>query len=180
MSITMTIEVSPSQAREIAEILEKTSALPISKAAPEIVQTTMPAPIPVVNQAAAPIAPPAAAIPQTAANTVVPVLPTAPTAIPVPPVNIPAQPVTAPIPTPAAPVVSAPPTAVKKYTADELSLASRPIVEAGRQQELLDLLHSFTFTDPSGVTRNVQNIREMPEELYPAFAEGIRRLGGRI
>lgn len=73
-----------------------------------------------------------------------------------------------------------PPTAVKKYTADELSVASRPIVEAGRQQELLDLLHSFTFTDASGVVRNVQNIREMPEELYPAFANGIRQLGGRI
>ena len=85
-----------------------------------------------------------------------------------------------PVQQPAAPAMAAPPTAVKKYTADELSIASRPIVEAGRQQELLDLLHSFTFTDQSGVTRNVQNIREMPEELYPAFANGIRQLGGRI
>lgn len=94
---------------------------------------------------------------------------------------VPTAPSRVPVATPAAPAVpTAPPTAVKKYTADELSIASRPIVEAGRQQELLDLLHSFTFTDANGVTRNVQNIREMPEELFPAFANSIRQLGGRI
>lgn len=89
------------------------------------------------------------------------------------------------IPTPAAPVTPPPipvkaPTAVKQYTADELSLASRPIVEAGRQQEVLDFLHSFTFTDKNGAVRSVQSIMELPTELYGAFADGIRRMGGRI
>lgn len=121
---------------------------------------------------AAPSVQPMAAVPVVPVQT--PPAAPAPTSVPA----VPAAPV--PVQQPAAPAVTEPPAAVKKYTADELSIASRPIVEAGRQQELLDLLHSFTFTDQSGVTRNVQNIREMPEELYPAFANGIRQLGGRI
>lgn len=62
------------------------------------------------------------------------------------------------------------PTSAQTYTMDELSLASRPIVEAGRQAELLDFLHSF----------NIQSIVELPIEKYPAFAQGIRQLGGKI
>lgn len=105
------------------------------------------------------------------------VVPVVPTAVPVVPS---AQPAAVPTVPTAAAAPAAMPTAVRKYTADELSVASRPLVEAGRQQELLDLLHSFTFPDANGVIRNVQNIREMPEELFPAFANGIRQLGGRI
>lgn len=156
MSIKMTIEVSPEQAVRIAEILGSAENF---QSAP----TVAPAAVPDIP--AVPTAP--AAIP-TAAS----VVPVVPPAVPVVPAAQPAA-----VPTAAA---AAMPTAVRKYTADELSIASRPIVEAGRQQELLDLLHSFTFTDANGVTRNVQNIREMPEELFPAFANGIRQLGGRI
>ena len=163
MSIKMTIEVSPEQAVRIAEILGSDGTF---------CSTPTASPAAVQGVSAVPSAPPAdASLPAaTAPAAVVPVVPAAPTA-----------PSRVPVATPAAPAVpTAPPTAVKKYTADELSLASRPIVEAGRQQELLDLLHSFTFTDANGVARNVQNIREMPEELFPAFANGIRQLGGRI
>lgn len=162
MNITMTIEVTPEQAVHIAEILRESAPEPIKQ--PSLPQK--------------PIAPP---VQQTATSSA-PAVPVTPAPIPAAmPQTVPVQPA---VPT-AAPVqsalpVSAPPTAVRKYTADEISLASRPIVEAGRQQELLALLHSFTFTDQNGVTRNVQNIREMPEELYPAFANGIRQLGGRI
>lgn len=163
MSIKMTIEVSPEQAVRIAEILGSTGTF---QGAP----TTAPAAVPDIP--AVPTAPAAVSSLPTAAASVVPVVPPA-----VPVVSV-AQPVAVPtVPTAAA---AAMPTAVKKYTADELSIASRPIVEAGRQQELLALLHSFTFTDANGVVRNVQNIREMPEELFPAFANGIRQLGGRI
>lgn len=154
MNITMTIEVSPEQAIFIAKMLKSPAA-----AAP--VQTTVPTAAPVVQ-------PPAAVPVQTPPAVTVPTAP-----VQTPPVA------PAPVQQPA-PAMATPPTAAKMYTADELSLASRPIVEAGRQQELLALLHSFTFTDSNGVTRNVQNIREMPEELYPAFANGIRQLGGRI
>lgn len=91
----------------------------------------------------------------------------------------PAAPVAAPAPAPQA-VPAVVPTATKTYTMDELSLASRPIVEANRQQELLDFLHSFVFTDANGVQRNVQNLRELPPEQYGAFANGIRQMGGKI
>lgn len=164
MSIKMTIEVTPEQAVRIAEILGSTGTF---QGAP----TTAPAAVsdmPAVQTA--PAAMPAAAS----------VVPVVPTAVPVVPSAQPAAVPTVPTVPTAAAAPAAMPTAVKKYTADELSIASRPIVEAGRQQELLDLLHSFTFTDVNGVTRNVQNIREMPEELFPAFANGIRQLGGRI
>lgn len=164
MSIKMTIEVSPEQAVRIAEILGSTGTF---QGAP----TTAPAAVPDIP--AVPTAPAAAA-------SVVPVVPPAVPAVPTAqPAAVPTVPTAAAAPAAAA-ASAAMPTAVKKYTADELSIASRPIVEAGRQQELLALLHSFTFTDADGVTCNVQNIREMPEELYPAFANGIRQLGGRI
>lgn len=164
MSIKMTIEVSPEQAVRIAEILGSSGTF-------HNTQTASPAAVQGVSAVpSAPPAPPAdASLPAaTAPAAVVPVVPTAQ----------PSVPVTSPVVAPTVP--TAPPTAVKKYTADELSIASRPIAEAGRRQELLNLLHSFTFTDANGVTRNVQNIREMPEELFPAFANGIRQLGGRI
>lgn len=168
--ITMTIEVSPEQAIEIAKILG------VEKA-PAPVQTAPAVPVIPVQQA--PTAPPVAqtpvAVPVQAPAAVAPTVPTQ--------TPLPAQTVPAPAPTVPAPVtpVSAPvPTAAKEYTMDELSLASRPIVEANRQQELLDLLHSFTFTDANGVVKNVQSIRDLPKELYPAFANGIRQLGGRI
>ena len=156
MSIRMTIEVSPEQAISIAEMLKSPEA-----AAP--VQTNVPTAAPdVQTPAAVPVQTPLTMTVPTVSAQTPPVAP-------------------APVQQPAAPTVpTAPPTAVKKYTADELSVASRPLVEVGKQQEILDLLHSFTFTDASGVTRNVQNIREMPEELYPAFANGIRQLGGRL
>ena len=63
-----------------------------------------------------------------------------------------------------------------QYTMDQLSLASRPIVEAGRQQELLDFLHSFKKADGSPVI----TIMDLPAEQYGAFATGLRQMGGKI
>lgn len=164
MNIKMTIEVSPEQAVRIAEILGGTGTFQNAPtAAPAAVPDIPGVPTAPAAVSSLPTAAASAAIPTTAS--VVPVVPPAVPAVPT------AQPAAVP---------TAAPTAVRKYTADELSIASRPIVEAGRQQELLNLLHSFTFTDANGVTRNVQNIREMPEELFPAFANGIHQLGGRI
>ncbi len=117
---------------------------------------------PVATPAAAVVPPVVAAIPPTA-----PVVPAA-------------QSAPAPAPAPA-PIPTAPPTAVKQYTADELAVAARPICEMpGGREKLLDLLHSFTYTDSTGAVRTVQSIMEMPQELYPALANGIRQLGGRI
>lgn len=111
------------------------------------------------------------------------IAPNAPAVTPTAPIA-PAVPVTQSAPVPAvtsAPVPTAPPTAVKQYTADELAVAARPVCELpGGREKLLELLHSFTYTDSTGAVRNVQSIMEMPPELYPALANGIRQLGGRI
>lgn len=117
--------------------------------------------------------PTAQSIPAVPAVPVQPVVPTAPA--PTVPTCAPHTP--APVPAAPAPV----PTSAKQYTADELAVAARPICELpGGREKLLDLLHSFTYTDKSGVTKQVQSIMDMPPELYPALANGIRQLGGRI
>lgn len=149
MSITMTIEVSPAQAVEIAKLL--------GGAAPTPVQNVPAAPQPVQAQQTPVVPPVAAPAPQQYTPAAVP------QAAPVTP-----------------PSVQVPPVAVREYTMDELALASRPVCEAGRQAELLNLLHSFTFTDGAGNTQNVQSIQQLPKESYPAFANGIRALGGKI
>jgi len=101
-------------------------------------------------------------------------MPHVPTAVPVAQ-TVPTQAVTI-----APPVAQMIPTASREYTMDELALAARPICEAGRQTELLNLLHSFTFTDAAGNMQNVQSIQQLPKDSYPAFANGIRALGGKI
>lgn len=129
-----------------------------------VLEGEIPAAPTIAESATLPLAPPipiaTGAITQPVAphaNAVPPVIPTAP-----------------PIPT------AAVPTAVKQYTADELALAARPLAESGRQQELIDLLHTFSYTDSAGTVRTVQSIRELPPDLYPLFANGLRALGGRI
>lgn len=68
------------------------------------------------------------------------------------------------------------PIATKQYTMQELSLATRPIVEAGRQQEVIDYLHSFKKADGTPV----QTIMDLPVEQYGIFAQGLRQMGGKI
>lgn len=150
--ITMKINVSPEQAIKIAEILRE----------PTTTTSELNGVVAAVPQTIAATIPPAAAYAQQT-----------------PPTAPPTQPVVQP-PVQTAPPVQAPPVAERKYTQNDLALASRPICEAGRQQELLNLLHSFTFTDNAGNTQAVQCIQQLPEESYPAFANGIRALGGRI
>lgn len=74
------------------------------------------------------------------------------------------------------PAVQQAPTATKQYTMQELSLATRPIVEAGRQQEVVDYLHSFKKAD--GTPANT--IMDIPVEMYGTFATGLRQMGGKI
>ena len=150
--ITMKINVSPEQAIKIAEILRE----------PTTTTTELNGVV--------------AAAPQTIAATIPP---TAAYSQQTPPTAPPTQPAVQP-PVQTVPPVQAPTVAERKYTQNDLALASRPICEAGRQQELLNLLHSFTFTDNAGNTQAVQCIQQLPEESYPAFANGIRALGGRI
>ncbi len=73
------------------------------------------------------------------------------------------------------------PTAVRQYTQDELAVAARPLCEnEALRGKLLELLHTFSYTDSTGAVKQVQSIRDLPPESYAAMANGIRQLGGKI
>lgn len=124
----------------------------------------------------------APAVPAVAAPVQPVVLPAVQPAQPVPP----AQPI--PVAAPAVqPVPAAPPaqqtipTAVRQYTQDELAVAARPLCEnEALRGKLLELLHTFSYTDSAGAVKQVQSIRDLPPESYAAMANGIRQLGGKI
>lgn len=84
------------------------------------------------------------------------------------PVTAPAAPPATP---PATPVASAAiPTNTRAYTRDELAMAAIPIMDAGGQQALMDLLHTF----------GVNALTELPEANYGAFATALRGMGAKI
>ena len=74
---------------------------------------------------------------------------------------------------PQAPVAAAPvaPTAPDPvYDLQQLTLAASPLVDAGRQTELVALLAQF----------GVQSLTQLPKEHYGAFATALRGMGARI
>ena len=76
-------------------------------------------------------------------------------------------PVQTPAPVPAAvPAQAAPQT----YTVQQLGQAARPLMENGRQQELIGLLTEF----------GVQSVAALPENRRADFAARLRAMGGLI
>lgn len=61
-------------------------------------------------------------------------------------------------------------TAPQTYSVQDLSLAARPLMESGRQQELIGLLAEF----------GVQSVAAIPENRRAEFASRLRALGGQI
>ena len=89
--------------------------------------------------------------------------------------GIPKTPAPAPVPAapvPAAPVAPAIPvqTPEKTYTLSELSLAASALIEQGKMKELMALINSF----------GVVSLNVLPPEHFPAFAEGIKKLGAKL
>lgn len=78
-----------------------------------------------------------------------------------------AQPVAVPVQTPAP---MPPQTAPQTYSVTDLGLAARPLMENGRQQELIALLAEF----------GVQSVAAIPENRRADFAARLRALGGQI
>jgi len=112
-----------------------------------------------------------------------PVTPVAAPVTPVAPVQPPVQ--TAPAPAPVAPVAasvtptvtaaSAPaqqqaPTAAKRITLDDLSLAGAKLVDAGKMDALINALQNF----------GVAAITLLHEDQYASFADCLRSLGANI
>lgn len=142
MEIQMTINVSAQTAVKIAELLagENKVGAPVVSAA---------ASTPVQNTA-----PIQTTTPVQAAS--------APTQQTVP---------TAPIQQQTAPVQSAVPVAPPcEYTIEQIQLACAPLMDAGRQQELVNLLAQF----------GVQALPQLQKEQLGAFATALRGLGAKI
>lgn len=112
-----------------------------------------------------------------------PVAPVAASVAPVAPVQPPVQTAPAPAPvaptaasvTPTATVASAPaqqqaPTAAKRITLDDLSLAGAKLVDAGKMDALINALQNF----------GVAAITLLHEDQYASFADCLRSLGANI
>lgn len=150
MEITMTLTVTPEQAAAIADLLagNKPTNQPMQG-----LQSTPPP-----------------------ATSSLPTAPSQPTPVAAP------QPMTAPIPAATAVNAAAPvqrqeplptgiPTQVPTYTVQDLCLACRPLMEAGKQAELQALLTEFGAS---------AGIAAIPENRRSDFAARIRSLGGQI
>ena len=89
---------------------------------------------------------------------------------PVAPAPAPTQPVTpAPTPTPA-PVSAVPLASAPQYTVDQIMNAGAALMDAGKIEDLMNLLHSF----------GVQAVMELKPEQLGAFATEMRKLGAAI
>ena len=104
------------------------------------------------------------------------IAPSAPVAAPV---QVQPAPVAAPAPAPVQipPVAAVPapePQAVAPagltYTLEQISNAAAPLMDAGRIQDLFNLLHKF----------GVQAVTQLKPELYGQFATELRALGAKI
>lgn len=112
------------------------------------------------------------------------IAPSAPVAAPAPapaPAPVQAQPVAAAAPAPAPvqiPPVAAVPAPVPQaaaptgltYTLEQISNAAAPLMDAGRIQDLFNLLQKF----------GVQAVTQLKPELYGQFATELRALGAKI
>ncbi len=62
------------------------------------------------------------------------------------------------------------PTAAHVYNLEQLAVAATPLIDAGRQHELVALLAQF----------GVQALTQLPKERYGEFATALRQLGAKI
>lgn len=130
--------------------------------------TPAPAAAPVVAPVAAPVSPaPVNPTPGPAPTMAAPVV--APSPSPTPVTNAPtAGPTSAApgnTPAPAVPVAGAP-----TYTLDQISRAGASLVDAGKMQQLLELLGRY----------GAQAVTQLKPEQYGAFATELRGLGAQI
>lgn len=171
MEMKITVE-APDLAASILKLAEAIASGPD----PSILTPDEPLPVASYPTAPAPAPAPAPAAPVSPA----PVTPTqtpAPTATP--PVAAPAptagQTSAAPgnTPAPTVPVTGAPTvpvTGAPTYTLDQISRAGASLVDAGKMQQLLELLGRY----------GVQAVTQLQPEQYGAFATELRALGAQI
>ena len=94
----------------------------------------------------------------------------APTPTPAPmPVATPAQPVV-PVQQPATPIAGVPLASAPQFSVDQIMAAGATLMDAGRVEDLMNLLHSF----------GVQAVMDLKPEQLGAFATEMRKLGAAI
>lgn len=98
----------------------------------------------------------------------------APAPMPAPPVGVQAQSTQMPSPGSVAPqnypAPNVPLAQPPKYTTDQIMTAGAALMDAGKVNELMNLLHSF----------GVQAVLDLKPEQLGAFATGLRELGAKI
>lgn len=177
--------VSPEQALRLIKAASDAPAevqTEVVPADPAVAAPVQPV-IPTAQTPAVPVAPAVQPVPTAQAVPVaVPHVQSVPTAQPIPVAAPAVQPVPAVQTALAAlPATQTIPTAVRQYTQDELAVAARPLCEnEAMRGKLLELLHTFSYTDSAGAVKQVQSIRDLPPDSYAAMANGIRQLGGKI
>jgi len=89
-----------------------------------------------------------------------------------PPAGVPTAPAAAPAqaPAPTQPPAPAVPTTTQTYTMEQLAVAATQLVDAGRREELVQLLSQF----------GVSALTQLPKEQYGAFATALRQMGAKI
>lgn len=162
MEMKITVE-APDLAASIIKLAEAIASGPD----PNLLTPDEPRPVASYPTTAAP-----AVTPPVAPVSPAPVTPTAtPTPAPAPAVAAPA-PTAGPVsvapgntPAPAVPVTTAP-----AYTLDQISRAGASLVDAGKMQQLLELLGRY----------GVQAVTQLQPEQYGTFATELRALGAQI
>lgn len=162
MEMKITVE-APDLAASIIKLAEAIASGPD----PNLLTPDEPRPV-----ASYPTTPAPAVAPPVAPVSPAPVTPTAtPTPAPAPAVAAPA-PTAGPVsvapgntPAPAVPVTTAP-----AYTLDQISRAGASLVDAGKMQQLLELLGRY----------GVQAVTQLQPEQYGTFATELRALGAQI
>jgi hypothetical protein len=94
----------------------------------------------------------------------VPVAPPVQNVVPIAPPVMQQPPVQQPMQQPAVP------TSAPTYSMDQLAVAATQLVDAGRREELLQLLASF----------GAPALMQLPQEMYGSFATKLREMGARI
>ena len=160
MEITMTLTVTPEQAAAIADLLAG------NKPTNQPTQALQSTPPPATPSQPAPVTVPT----QSLQSTPLPTAPSQPAPVAAP------QPMTAAVNAAAPvqrqePLPTGIPTQVPTYTVQDLCLACRPLMEAGKQAELQALLTEFGAS---------AGIAAIPENRRSDFAARIRSLGGQI
>lgn len=170
MEMKITVE-APDLAASILKLAEAIASGPD----PSILTPDEPLPVASYPTAPGPAPAPAPAAPAPAPAAPVSPAPVTPTQTPAPTAT---PPVAAPAPTAGqtsaapgnTPAPTVPVTGAPTYTLDQISRAGASLVDAGKMQQLLELLGRY----------GVQAVTQLQPEQYGAFATELRALGAQI